>query len=207
MVILLFLQQQIFDDALLNADDPRSQGVHHEVQRLVFDVGEGRSGKIRHEMRRHTEDTADFRHRELLCFQKLAVLRRKRDGLVGHSFFEHRHTMGVGCATVCCFPVIPDTIRVLDDPGVFEDTAGLCAILEERRAVLIHRNGSAEAVLHHGDRRKADQTIETQSRHMEDLVPTKVDILVLLSRNFVRVCVIDIIEFSAFIPVHLDIFR
>ena len=126
--------------------------MHHKIQGLVFNVREGRSGKIRHEMRRHTEDTADFRHRELLCFQKLAVLRWKGDGFVGHSFFKHRHTMGVGRTAISCLPVIPDTIRVLDDPGVFEDTAGLCAILEERRAVLIHRNGGAEAVLHHGDR-------------------------------------------------------
>ena len=30
--ILLLLQQQILDDALLDADKPRSQGVHHEIQ-------------------------------------------------------------------------------------------------------------------------------------------------------------------------------
>ena len=44
--ILLLLQQQILDDALLDADKPRGQGVHHEVQRLVFNVGEGRPGQI-----------------------------------------------------------------------------------------------------------------------------------------------------------------
>ena len=42
---------------------------------------------------------------------------------------------------------------------------------------------------------------------MKDLVPTKVDVLVLLSRNFVRVCVVNIVEFSAFVPIHLDVFR
>ena len=42
---------------------------------------------------------------------------------------------------------------------------------------------------------------------MKDLVPAKIDVLVLLSRNFVRIGVVDIIEFSAFVPVHLDIFR
>ncbi len=42
---------------------------------------------------------------------------------------------------------------------------------------------------------------------MEDLVPAEVDILVLLSRNFVRVCVVDIVELASFISVDFDIFR
>ena len=126
--------------------------MHHEVQRLVFNVGEGRSGKIRHEMRRHTKDTADLRHRELLCFQKLAVLRRKGDGLVGHALFENSHPMCICRTAVSRLPVIPDTVRIFHDAGMFQHTAGLCAVLKERRPVLVHRNGSAEAVLHHGDR-------------------------------------------------------
>ena len=126
--------------------------MHHEVQRLVFDVGEGRMGQIRYQMRRHTENATYLRDGELLGFKELTVFRRQRYRLVGHAFFENRHTMGVGCATVCRFPVIPDTIRVLDDPGMFQHTAGLSAVLEERRAVLIHRNGGAKAVFHHGNR-------------------------------------------------------
>ena len=150
--ILLVLQQQILDDALLNADEPRSQGMHHEVQRLVFDVGEGRMGQIRYQMRRHTKDTADFRHRELLGFKELTVLRRQRHRLVGHALFENSHPMRICRTAVSCFPVVPDTVRVFHDAGMFQHTAGLCAVLEERRAVLVHRNGSAEAVLHHSDR-------------------------------------------------------
>ena len=42
---------------------------------------------------------------------------------------------------------------------------------------------------------------------MKNLVPAEVDVLVLLSRNFIRVCVVDIIELAALIPVNFDIFR
>lgn len=42
---------------------------------------------------------------------------------------------------------------------------------------------------------------------MKDLVPAEVDVLVLLSRNFIRVCVVDIVELATFISVNFDIFR
>ena len=42
---------------------------------------------------------------------------------------------------------------------------------------------------------------------MKDLVPAEVDVLVLLSRNFIRVCVVDIVELATFISVDFDIFR
>ena len=110
--ILLLFQQQILDDALLDADKPRGQGVHHEVQRLVFNVGEGRPGQIGYQMRRHTEDTADLRHGKLLCFQKLAVLRRQGNRFIGHVLFQHYHTMGIGCTAIGRLPVISDTVWV-----------------------------------------------------------------------------------------------
>ncbi len=114
--------------------------------------------------------------------------------------------MRIGCATVSRLPVIPDTVWIFQDAGVFEHTTGLCAILEKGRAILVHRNGSAEAVLHHSDWRKTNQTIEAQPRHMENLIPAKVDVFVLLSRNFIRVCMVDIVEFTALVTIHLDIF-
>ena len=42
---------------------------------------------------------------------------------------------------------------------------------------------------------------------MEDLVPAEIDILVLLSRNFIRVCVVDVVELSTLVSIHFDIFR
>ena len=42
---------------------------------------------------------------------------------------------------------------------------------------------------------------------MEYLIPAKVDILVLLSRNFIRIGVVDVVQFSAFIAIHFDVFR
>ena len=42
---------------------------------------------------------------------------------------------------------------------------------------------------------------------MKDLVPAEVEVFVLLTRNFIRVCVVDIVEFPALIPIHFDIFR
>ena len=149
--ILLLLQQQILDDALLNADKPRGQGVHHKVQRLVFNVGECGSGQIGYQMRRHTEDAADLRHRKLLRFKELTVLRWQRDRFVGHALFQHSHTMGIGSTAISRFPAIPDTVRVFHNAGMFQHTTGLCAVLEERGTVFVHCNGSAEAVLHHGN--------------------------------------------------------
>ena len=181
--------------------------MHHEVQRLVFNVGEGCSGQVRHQMRRHTEDTADFRHGKLLRLQKLAVLWRQRNRFVGHPLLQNCHTVRVGSAAIGRFPAIPDTVRVFHNAGMFQHTAWLCAIFEEGRAVLVHRNGSTEAVLHHGDWRKTDQAIKAQTRHMEDLIPAKVEVFVLLSRHFICVGVVDIVELTALISVHFDIFR
>ena len=42
---------------------------------------------------------------------------------------------------------------------------------------------------------------------MKNLVPAEVEVFILLSRHFIRVCVVDIIELAALIPVHFDIFR
>ena len=103
-------------------------------------------------MRRHTEDAADLRHGKLLRFEELAVLWRKRDWFIGHTLFQHCHTMGIGCTAISRFPAITDTVRVFHNAGMLQHTTGLCAILEEGGTVLIHRNGSTEAVLHHGDR-------------------------------------------------------
>ena len=42
---------------------------------------------------------------------------------------------------------------------------------------------------------------------MEYLIPAKVDILVLLSRNFIRIGVVDVVQLAAFIAIHFDVFR
>lgn len=136
----------------------------------VLNVGEGRSGQVGYQMRRHMENTADLRHGELLGLKELAVLWWQGNRFVAHSLFQH--------------------------------TAWLCAVLEKSGAILVYRNRSTEAVLHHGNRRKYNQAIETQTRNMEDFIPAEVDILVLLSRHFIRVGVINIVELTAFIPVY-----
>ena len=158
-------------------------------------------------MRRHTEDAADLRHGKLLRFEELAVLWRKRDWFIGHALFQHCHTMGIGCTAISRFPAITDTVRVFHNAGMLQHTTGLCAVLEERGTVFIYRNGSTEAVLHHGDWRETDQTIKPKPRHMKDLVPAKVEVFILLSRNFIRVCVVDIVELATLISVHFDILR
>ena len=42
---------------------------------------------------------------------------------------------------------------------------------------------------------------------MEDLVPAEVDVFILLSRNFIRVCVVDIVKLATLISIHFDILR
>ena len=42
---------------------------------------------------------------------------------------------------------------------------------------------------------------------MEDLVPAKVEVFILLSRNFIRVGVVDIVKLATLISVDFDIFR
>ena len=42
---------------------------------------------------------------------------------------------------------------------------------------------------------------------MEDLVPAEVEVFILLSRNFIRVGVVDIVELATLISVNFDILR
>ena len=114
--------------------------------------------------------------------------------------------MGIGCTAISRLPAIPDTVRVFYNAGMLQHTAWLCAVLEEGGTVFIYRNGSAEAVLHHSDWRETDQAIKPKPRHMKDLVPAEVEVLVLFSRNFIRVCVVDIVELATLISVDFNIF-
>lgn len=102
----------------------------------VFNVGEGRSGQVGYQMRRHTENTTDLRHGELLGLKELAVLWWQGNRFVAHSLFQHRNTMSVCRTPVCRLPVIPNPVGVLDDAGVFQYTAWLCAVLEKAELYL-----------------------------------------------------------------------
>ena len=94
-LILLCIQQQVFDDRLLNAHQPWSQGVDHEVNALMLDIGVGSMLQILHKMRRYTEDTADLVHTEFSGGEKLTILRRQGDRFVGHPLFQDCYLMGV----------------------------------------------------------------------------------------------------------------
>lgn len=85
--------------------------------------------------------------------------------------------MSVGGTAVGIHPVIPDFLWVFQDAGVLQNARGLRAIFEERAAVFLHGNGRAEGVLHHGDGRKAHQTVEGQSGNVEDLIAAEHDVL------------------------------
>ena len=163
--------------------------------------------KVLHHVGRHPEDAADFLHAELSRGEELAVLGRQGDGLVGHALLQHSHLVGIVRAAVHSRPVVTDLAGVFQDTGMFQNTAGLCAVLEEGRAVLLHCQRGAEGVLHHGNGRKAHQTIEAQTRHMEYLIRPEVDVLVLLPRHFVRVGVVDIEDVAGLVSVHFHVLR
>lgn len=86
--------------------------MHHKINRLVFDVGEGGVFQALHHMGRHPEDAADFLHAELPGGKELAVLRRQGDRLVSHPFFKYRNPVCVVGTAVYRSPVIPDLLRV-----------------------------------------------------------------------------------------------
>ena len=90
---------------------------------------------------------------------------------------------------------------------MFQHSTGLCAVLEERAAVLLDGQRSAQAVLHHGDRREANQPVESQTWHVKHLVPAEDNVLVLFARRFICVGVVDVIDLAMFITVYLDVLR
>ena len=87
-------------------------------------------------MRRHTEDAADLRHGKLLRFEELAVLWRKRDWFIGHTLFQHCHTMGIGCTAISRFPAITDTVRVFHNAGMLQHTTGCAPFLKKEEPYL-----------------------------------------------------------------------
>ena len=115
--------------------------------------------------------------------------------------------MGVVGTAINIGPVFTDLLRVFQYAGMLQNTARLCAILKEGAAVFLHSQRGAETVFHHGDRREADQTIETQTGDVEDLVPAEVDILVLLSGHLIGVSVVDVIDLPLLITIRLHVLR
>ena len=163
--------------------------------------------KVLHHVGRHPEDAADFLDPELPGGKELAVLGRQGDRPVGHALLQHTDLVGIVRAAVHGSPVLPDFTGVFEDAGMLQYAAGLCAVLEESCSVFLHRQRGAEGVLHHGNGRKAHQTIEAQTRHMENLVRPEVDVLVLLPRHFIRVGVVDIEDVAGLVAVHFHVLR
>ena len=163
--------------------------------------------QILHHVGRHPEDAADLVHAELACGEELTVFRRQGDGLIGHALFQHCDLMGVIGTAINIGPVFTDLLRVLQHTRMFQNSGGLCAVLEEGAAIFLYCQRGAEAVFHHGDRREADQTIEAETGDVENLVPAEVDILVLLSGHLIGVSVVDVIDLPLLVTIRLHVLR
>ena len=74
---------------LLDAHQPRSDGMRRKIDGLMLDVGEGTSAQIADQVRRNTKDPADFLHLEFPRFEELRLVVRQRDGREGHVLFEN----------------------------------------------------------------------------------------------------------------------
>ena len=71
-------------DRLLDAHQPRADGVDGKGDVLAFDVGKRRPFQIADHVRGHAEDAADLRHLKPAGFQELRLV-------VGHGQGRKRH--------------------------------------------------------------------------------------------------------------------
>ena len=179
----------------------------YELDGLMLYIIESAALKILHHVGRHIEDPAYLLYTVLTCRKKLAVLGRQADGLVAHALFYDSDLVSVARAAVGFTPLAADLLGVLQDTWMLQYADGLCAIPEKRTAVLFNGQHSAQAVLHHGNGRKTHQPIEAQTGDMEYLIPAEVNVLVLFARRFIRIGMIDVVDFAVVIAVYLDIFR
>ena len=207
VIILLFLDKQVFHDGLLNPHEPGIQCVYHVINCLMLDVAEGCPFQVLHHMWRYTEDPADLLHAEFAGGKKLAVLRRKADRFVGHAFFEKCDLVSVIRTAICVHPVVTDLLRILQNTRMLQHTERLPVVFEEGTAVFLHGNGRAQRVLHHGDGRKSDKAVKPKARDMQDFIPPEDDVFIRFPRDFIRIGVVDVIQFSLLRPVDLHVFR
>ena len=110
-------------------------------------------------------------------------------------------------AAVGVHPVIPDFLRIFQNARMLQDAGWLCAVLEEGAAVFLHGQRRSQTVLHHGDRRKADQTVEAQAGHMKHLFPAEDDVLVFFTPRLIRIGMVDVVDLAVFVAVYLDVLR
>lgn len=84
VLVLFFRKKQRSLHRLFPAGKPRLQRISHKLQRLLFDIGEGRMLKVADHVRRDTEDSRDLIQLEFSRLQKLRLLRRDANGRVLH---------------------------------------------------------------------------------------------------------------------------
>ena len=116
--------------------------------------------------------------------------------------------MRIACAAVHLCPVLAYLFGILQNTRMLQNAGRLCAVFEEGTTVSLHSHCCAERIFHHGNRAESHQTVESKPRNVQDLIPLKNDILVMLSRLFIGVCMIGVEKITRFrIAVDLDVFR
>ena len=115
--------------------------------------------------------------------------------------------MRIICPAISVHPIVPDLLWVFKYTRMLKDAGWLCTVTKERTAIFLHCQRCAKGILHHGNRRKTNQTIESQSRNMQYFIPLKDDVFVMLTRHFIGIGVVGIEQVAVFRPVDLYVFR
>ena len=155
---------------LLDAHQPRSDGMRRKIDGLMLDVGEGTSAQIADQVRRNTKDSADFLHLEFPRFEELRLVVRQRDGREGHVLFENGDLRAVGGAAIGRVPAFPQALGVLDGVRVRQDAAGASAILEKGAAVFLGGDSQADGVFLQRDGAVAHDAVKAQAGDVQHVL-------------------------------------
>ena len=165
-------EETLSPDLLLPSNEPREERVGDVFDRRVFDVRERRPREVRDLVRWHPEPATDFGNLELPSLQELRVVRGDRYRVELHPLFEDRHAPVVRRAAMNVLPRLPEVLLSFfaEDTGVFEDALRHRRVPEERGSELLRRRRETEGLPRPRDHRVADETVESQSLDVNDVV-------------------------------------
>ena len=83
--------------------------------------------------------------------------------------------------------------------------AGFRSLMKSTGSYQRYSDICSKRIFHHGYRREPYQPVEAKTGYMEYLIPVEINILPILPRYFIGICMVDIIKLAVFFPVYLHI--
>ena len=167
---------------------------------LRFDVGEGRSVQIADHVRRHTKDTANFRHLKLAGFKELRFIVGQAQRNEGHSLFQYSHAAGIAGAAIGGIPAGSQRSRVFDRVRVCQDTRWPGTVGEELTAVFLGCDAKANGAFLQRNGAIPHNTVKAEAGHMQHLAWIKRPRLAVAGG-------VGIGQVALAVPVHLHVIR